>query len=93
MPTRNQPDLTVLCDVDEIHAPPSQPVLVVSVVEDNAQGSLGGDCVCLEIATVEETHKSRKQKEIASITVDRKLLLRALGYTEAEQPTVVVVNR
>lgn len=84
MATRNYPDLVVLCDVDEPHAPPSMPILHISVIEDNEEGVLGGDCVYLEIATVEETHTERVHKALASVTVDRALLIAALGFTLVE---------
>jgi hypothetical protein len=78
--SRTVPDTTVLLDVDERHAPPSQPSLLVSVIEDNEDGILGGDVAALEIVSTKEDGKSRTYTVLASVTVDRVLLLEALGY-------------
>lgn len=66
--------LTVLTDVSEQHAPPSSPVLVVSVVDD---------VVCLEIAeaTCAGDGTITELSRIAAVTVDRIDLVRVLADT------------
>lgn len=62
-------EYTVIRQMDEKYAPPDQPVLMVAVI---------GNITYLEIATLEENHKTSTLTKIQTVVVPTPELIRAL---------------